>query len=118
MFSLTFIIMTMQKTNNKRTLRGRVVSDKMDKTRVVEIVRLVRHPRYQKIHRSSTRIKAHDEANQYHVGDQVIVEETRPLSRDKRWRIAGLVGKAQPTPAVPEEDKEGAFQEAAETVEQ
>gem|GEM_PF-188640 len=93
--------MTMKKTNNKRTLRGVVVSDKMDKTCVVEIVRLVQHPRYKKIYRSSTRVKAHDETNQYHVGDAVVIEEIRPLSRDKRWRIVSIVKKAHKTSDVP-----------------
>jgi small subunit ribosomal protein S17 len=106
----------MEKKNNTRILRGTVVSDKMDKTRVVEIVRLVQHPRYKKIYRSSTRVKAHDEQNQYHIGDKVVVEESRPLSRDKRWHIVGLVEKAQVLPTIPDEKEEK--QQEQETVEE
>lgn len=72
---------------NRRKLEGTVVSDKMLKTRVVEVERFKKHPKYQKYYRLTTRFKAHDEKNEYHVGDKVIIEETRPLSKDKRWRI-------------------------------
>jgi small subunit ribosomal protein S17 len=71
----------------KRKLQGTIVSDKMNKTRVVEVVRLKKHPRYKKYFKVSQRFKAHDEANEYKTGEKVIIEETRPLSKDKRWRI-------------------------------
>jgi small subunit ribosomal protein S17 len=82
------------KNNNKtkkRQLVGVVVSDKMQKTRVVRVDRLKKHPRYQKYFRVSRKFKAHDENNEYKVGDKVIIQETRPLSRHKRWIIVGLV---------------------------
>ncbi|MBI4119532.1 MAG: 30S ribosomal protein S17 [Parcubacteria group bacterium] len=71
----------------KRKLEGVVVSDKMQKTRVVEISRFKKHPKYLKYYKASTRLKAHDEENEYKTGDRVMIEETRPLSRGKRWRI-------------------------------
>jgi small subunit ribosomal protein S17 len=72
---------------NKRKLEGVVVSDKMSKTRVVSIERLKLHAKYRKYEKVSTRFKAHDENNEYKVGDHVVIEETRPMSRDKRWII-------------------------------
>ena len=66
---------------------GTVVSDKMTKTRVVRIERVYRHPRYERVITRSKRLKAHDETNTSKVGDRVLIEETRPLSKDKRWRI-------------------------------
>lgn len=71
----------------KRQLQGIIVSDKMDKTRVVAVSRLKKHPRYKKYYKVTKRFKAHDEKNEYKVGDKVIIEEIRPLSRDKRWII-------------------------------
>ncbi len=71
----------------KRKLEGVVVSDKMDKTVVVLIKRLKEHPKYKKRYWVSKRFKAHDEKNEYKVGDKVIIEETKPLSKEKRWRI-------------------------------
>lgn len=76
-----------------KTREGVVVSDAMQKTRVVRIERVFRHPRYERVIRVSKKLKAHDEANQSHVGDRVVIEETRPLSRDKRWRIRSIQGK-------------------------
>ena len=70
-----------------RKLQGTVVSDKMDKTRVVAVSRLAKHPIYQKMYKVTARFKAHDENNEYKEGDVVIIEETRPVSRDKRFRI-------------------------------
>ena len=70
-----------------RTLRGKVVSDKMDKTVVVAVSSSKEHPIYRKKYNVTTRFKAHDEENQYKVGDQVEITETRPLSRDKRWEV-------------------------------
>ena len=70
-----------------------MVSDKMIKTRVVLIERVYRHPRYERVVRRSKRLKAHDEANASKVGDRVLIEETRPLSRDKRWQIRQVLGR-------------------------
>ncbi|MFA4880923.1 MAG: 30S ribosomal protein S17 [Candidatus Doudnabacteria bacterium] len=72
---------------NKRVLQGIVVSDKMDKTRVVVVVRTKTHPKYFKRYKVARRYKAHDEKNEYHTGDKVLIEECRPLSREKRWRV-------------------------------
>ena len=66
----------------------------MQKTRVVRIERVFRHPRYQRVIRVSKKLKAHDEANESHVGDRVVIEETRPLSKEKRWRIRSILVKA------------------------
>jgi len=71
----------------KRRLQGVIVSDKMQKTRVVEITRLKKHPRYKKYYKVTRRFKVHDEKNEYKVGDKVVIEETRPLSKEKRWII-------------------------------
>ena len=65
------------------------MSDKMAKTVVVSIVRLKKHPKYKKYFKVTRKFKAHDENNEYHTGDRVLIEETRPLSKDKRWRIVG-----------------------------
>jgi len=77
----------MEKNKRSRKLEGVVVSDKMQKTRVVEVVRLKKHSRYLKYFKLTNRFKAHDETNQYKNGDKVIIEETRPMSREKRWTI-------------------------------
>ncbi|MGB7957675.1 MAG: 30S ribosomal protein S17 [Minisyncoccia bacterium] len=74
-----------------RKIAGVVVSDKMTKTRVVAVSRIKKHPRYLKYQTITTRFKAHDEANEYHTGDKVVIEETRPLSKEKRWKIVGKV---------------------------
>jgi small subunit ribosomal protein S17 len=78
----------------RQTVVGTVVSDKMQKTVVVEIARLVRHQTYDKMVRRKTKIKAHDEQNACHVGDKVELMETRPLSKDKRWRVVEILQKA------------------------
>lgn len=77
-----------------RVLSGRVVSDKMDKTVTVLVERKVTHPLYGKIIRRSRKFHAHDEANQCHLGDIVTIEECRPLSKTKSWRVTQLVQKA------------------------
>lgn len=77
-----------------RTLSGKVVSDKMDKTITVNIERRVKHPVYGKIISRSTKIKAHDEANQCGIGDVVTIKETRPLSKTKSWTLVEIVEKA------------------------
>lgn len=74
-----------------RKLKGTVVSDKMNKTRVIEVTRLKKHAKYEKFYRVSTRFKAHDENNEYKTGDVVIIQETRPISKDKRWMIVGKI---------------------------
>lgn len=74
-----------------RKLEGIVVSDKMNKTRVVAIVRKKQHPRYKKYYTVTTRVKAHDEKNEYKTGDKVVVTETRPISKDKRWKIVNKI---------------------------
>ncbi len=74
-----------------RKLKGTVVSDKMNKTRVIEVTRLKKHVKYEKFYRVSTRFKAHDENNEYKTGDMVIIQETRPISKDKRWAIVGKI---------------------------
>lgn len=76
---------------------GIVVSDRMQKTVVVSVERTVLHPRYKKVLKRRTRVKAHDESNQCHVGDRVLIVECRPLSRDKRWRVSKVVERTQVT---------------------
>jgi small subunit ribosomal protein S17 len=78
----------------RKTREGVVVSDAMLKTRVVRIERVYRHPRYQRVIRMSKKLKAHDEENTSHVGDRVLIEETRPISKEKRWRIRQVLTKA------------------------
>lgn len=71
----------------KKRLKGEVVSDKMDKTVVVEVKRVIMHPKYKKRYTVSKKYKAHDEKNQYKVGDIVIIEESRPISKEKKWKV-------------------------------
>lgn len=85
----------MAERNLRKTRVGRVVSDKMDKTVVVAIVDNVKHPLYKKIVKRTVRLKAHDENNACKVGDRVEVMETRPLSKDKRWRVLEIIEKAK-----------------------
>lgn len=72
-----------------RKLQGIVVSDKMEKTRVVAVDRMKKHPRYEKYFTVTERFKAHDEKNEFKTGDKVTIQEARPMSRDKRWTIVG-----------------------------
>jgi small subunit ribosomal protein S17 len=81
--------------NLRKTQVGTVVSDKMDKTVVVAIVDNVRHPLYKKIIKRTVKLKAHDENNECRVGDRVELMETRPLSREKRWRVTRIIEKAK-----------------------
>jgi small subunit ribosomal protein S17 len=74
-----------------KTREGVVVSDKMTKTRVVRIDRVFRHPTYERVVRRSKRLKVHDETNASKTGDRVLIEETRPLSKEKRWRIREIL---------------------------
>ena len=76
---------------SKRKLKGIVVSDKMQKTVVVRVTRLKFHSKYKKYYRVSKKFKAHDEKNQCRVGDKVIIEETRPLSKEKRWKVVAII---------------------------
>ena len=78
---------TTEQPKKTRTLKGVVVSDKMTKTVVVEVMRLKKNQKYQKFFKVSTRYKAHDEKGEYHTGDKVIISETRPMSREKRWIV-------------------------------
>jgi small subunit ribosomal protein S17 len=79
----------------RKTQVGTVVSDRMQKTVVVEVQRQGRHPLYKKIVRFTRRFKAHDEAGEAHVGDKVLIAETRPVSKDKRWRVAQVLERAR-----------------------
>ncbi len=79
----------------RKTRIGMVVSDKMEKTVVVAVQRLVRHPLYGRIVKLTSKLKAHDETNECKVGDKVKVMETRPLSKDKRWRVVNIIEKAK-----------------------
>ena len=81
--------------NMRKTAVGRVVSDKMDKTVVVAIQDSVKHPIYDKVIKRTVRYKAHDEKNECAVGDRVRIMETRPLSKDKRWRLVEIIEKAK-----------------------
>ncbi|MHB1394273.1 MAG: 30S ribosomal protein S17 [Clostridia bacterium] len=80
---------------NRKSRLGKVVSDKMDKTIVVAIETLVRHPLYGKSMKRTTKFKAHDENNECKMGDKVRIMETRPLSKDKRWRLVEIIEKAK-----------------------
>ncbi|MGI6678250.1 MAG: 30S ribosomal protein S17 [Dehalobacterium sp.] len=84
----------MTERSNRKTRIGHVVSDKMDKTVVVRVESRVRHPLYGRIVKQSKKFKAHDENNDAHMGDKVKIMETRPLSKEKRWRIVEILEKA------------------------
>ncbi len=81
--------------NLRKTRTGKVVSDKMNKTITVAVVDNVKHPLYGKIMKRTYKLKAHDEENQAGIGDRVRVMETRPLSKDKRWRLVEIIEKAK-----------------------
>lgn len=85
----------MSERNDRKVKTGKVVSDKMDKTIVVSIERLVQHPLYKKSIKKTVKFKAHDENNESHIGDIVEVMETRPLSKDKRWRVTQIIERAK-----------------------
>ncbi len=86
----------MKERGKKRQLTGMVVSDKMDKTVVVMVERLVKHKLYKKYVRRQTRFSAHDEKNACQIGDRVLITESKPLSKMKRWRVSDIVEKAVP----------------------
>jgi small subunit ribosomal protein S17 len=81
-------------TGQRKTKTGRVVSDKMDKTIVVSVERLTRHRLYKRVMKASTKFAAHDERNEAKVGDLVLIEESRPLSATKRWRLVSVLSRA------------------------
>ena len=85
----------MSERNLRKTRAGKVVSDKMDKTIVVAIADNVKHPLYKKIIKRTVKLKAHDENNECRIGDRVEVMETRPLSKDKRWRVTNIIERAK-----------------------
>ena len=85
----------MSERNLRKTRVGKVVSNKMDKTVVVAIEDNVKHPLYKKIIKNTIRLKAHDENNTCGIGDRVLVMETRPISKDKRWRVVEIIEKAK-----------------------
>ena len=81
--------------NLRKTMVGKVVSDKMDKTVVVSIKDNVKHPLYKKIIKRTVKFKAHDEKNECGIGDRVMIMETRPISKDKNWRVVQIIEKAK-----------------------
>ena len=81
--------------SQRKTRTGFVVSDKMDKTVVMNTIQTVRHPLYSKIYKRNQKLYAHDEANDARVGDKVVISETRPLSKTKRWRVVEVVERAK-----------------------
>ena len=85
----------MSERNYRKTRVGKVVSDKMDKTVVVAVVDSVKHPLYNKVVKRTYKLKAHDENNECKVGDRIKVMETRPLSKDKRWRLVEIIERAK-----------------------
>ncbi len=80
-------------SNKKNTMTGVVVSSKMEKTVVVSVESMKEHPRYKKRFKQHKKYKAHDEKGEYKVGDEVIIEESRPISKDKKWRVVGRASK-------------------------
>lgn len=84
-----------EQRNNRKTEVGTVVSNKMDKTVVVAVKDSVKHPLYKKVIKRTVKLKAHDENNECNIGDHVRVMETRPLSKDKRWRLVEIIEKAK-----------------------
>jgi small subunit ribosomal protein S17 len=92
--------------SKRKTKVGRVVSDKMEKTIVVSVERLTRHPLYKRVVRVTTKFAAHDENNDAKVGDTVLIEESRPLSRTKRWRLIEVIERAadETTAGIPAEE--------------
>ncbi|HDM70318.1 MAG: 30S ribosomal protein S17 [Thermotoga sp.] len=91
----------------RRRMIGTVTSDKMDKTVVVAVERIFQHPKYKKYIRRTKKYKAHDEKNECKVGDVVEIEETRPLSREKRWRVIRIVKRSELGEELPKVEGEG-----------
>jgi len=84
----------MEERGKRKTLTGVVTSDRMDKTLIVMVNRLVLHPVYKKYIRKRKKVKAHDEKNECHIGDKILLIETRPLSKEKRWRVKEILERA------------------------
>lgn len=80
-----------EQNKKQRLLQGMIVSDKMDKTVVVEILRLKKHPKYKKYFKVTKKFKAHNPENQYHTGDKVVIGETKPMSKEKRWIVINKI---------------------------
>jgi small subunit ribosomal protein S17 len=76
-----------------KTIKGTIVSDKMNKTVVVEVEEFKKHPRYNRFYRSNKKFKAHDEKGEFHTGDKVLIEETSPISKDKHFKVIGKIEK-------------------------
>ena len=83
------------KVIRKKRLEGTVISDAMDKTVVVQVISFKKHPKYHKQYKVSYKYKAHDDKNEYHVGDKVIIEGCRPMSKEKRWRVIKKIGNGE-----------------------
>ena len=98
----------------RKTRTGIVTSNKMQKTIVVQVVHLVRHPKYSRVLRQSNSFKAHDETNSAAVGDWVKIMETRPMSKDKRWRLVEILRRASTAPPVPDAPERPAAKHAPE----
>ncbi len=94
--------MEAKRNENRKKLIGIVVKDKMDKTVVVEVERLLKHSRYHKYLRTKTTCKAHDEENKARIGDKVLIVETRPISKDKRWVVKEIITKEAVVPEASE----------------
>ncbi len=94
--------MERKRGENKKKLVGVVVKDKMDKTVVVEVERTLKHPKYHKYLRTKTTCKAHDEENKAKIGDKVLIVESRPLSKDKRWVVKEIIVKEEAVPEASE----------------
>ena len=88
---------------NRRQYSGEVISDKMQKTRIVKITRMAKHPKYKKIVKKTAKFKVHDEKNESKLGDLVTIEETRPLSKDKRYKLINITKKAKSAVAIKED---------------
>jgi small subunit ribosomal protein S17 len=101
-----------RKKGRRQQKIGRVTSDKMQKTIVVAVESLKRHPLYRRTYKSTNKFKAHDEHNDARIGDTVRIEETRPLSKDKRWRLVEIIRRAEQVAAV--EQVEAALEPASE----
>lgn len=104
--------MTAARATNRKTKVGRVVSDRMDKTIVVSVERLSRHKLYKRVIRLTTKFKAHDELNEARIGDTVRIEESRPLSATKRWRLVEIIERAAEGAGEPVVAEEAATTEA------
>ncbi len=92
----------------RKVLAGLVLSNKMQKTIVVRVIRKVRHPKYSRVTDQASTFKAHDEANSAAIGDWVTITETRPLSKDKRWRLVDIIKRASDVPPLPGDEIEPA----------